>query len=283
MDSPLSPIIADITMQDLEIKALEALTFVPPFYVRYVDDIAMSVPSSQKNSTLETFNSLHSRIQFTLEEGTNKHLNFLDTTIIVRDDTIEFDWYHKPTFSGRYLNFASSQPLCHKKGTIKCLTDRAILLAHPRFQQKNLKFVVKDLNTTLSYTGLQKLRNFIKVHKDPLPTLARNNVVYKISCNDCNASYVGQTGRVLATRVNEHRKHINRNTKQISVITEHRQSGHEFDWDNVEILDEEPFLYRRLISEMIYIKRQTNGLNLQNDMDLLGDLYNLIIQDLNRV
>ncbi|XP_011882563.1 PREDICTED: uncharacterized protein LOC105570172 [Vollenhovia emeryi] len=127
MGSPLSPIIADITMQDLEIKALEALTFVPPFYVRYVDDIAMSVPSSQKTSTLETFNSLHSRIQFTLEEGTDKHLNFLDTTIIVRDDTIEFDWYHKPTFSGRYLNFASSHPLCHKKGTIKCLTDRAIL------------------------------------------------------------------------------------------------------------------------------------------------------------
>ncbi|XP_011858700.1 PREDICTED: uncharacterized protein LOC105556227, partial [Vollenhovia emeryi] len=33
MGSPLSPIIADITMQDLEIRALEALTFVPPFYV----------------------------------------------------------------------------------------------------------------------------------------------------------------------------------------------------------------------------------------------------------
>ncbi|XP_011866087.1 PREDICTED: uncharacterized protein LOC105561048 [Vollenhovia emeryi] len=349
MGSPLSPIIADITMQDLEIRALEILPFVPLFFVRYVDDIAMSVPSSLKAATLNTFNSLHKRLQFTIEEGDDKRLNFLDTTICVVDECIEFDWYHKPTFSGRYLNFSSSHPACHKLGTIKCLTDRALLLSHPRCHRKNLRFVVdvlldngyplplifqtirgrlkticknqksgstntinthtsdtqnvkrffnipyipnvsekfrhvvQDLNLNLSYTGLHKLRCFIKVHKDPLPTLSRSNVVYKISCKDCNASYVGQTGRLLSTRINEHRKHINRNTKQLSVITEHRHSGHEFDWGGVDILDEEPFLYRRLISEMIFIKRQTNSLNAQNDTELLGDLYNLIIQELSQV
>jgi len=29
--------------------------------------------------------------------------------------------------------------------------------------------------------------------------------VYKINCNDCSASYVGQTKRQLGTRINEHR------------------------------------------------------------------------------
>ncbi|XP_011867795.1 PREDICTED: uncharacterized protein LOC105561973 [Vollenhovia emeryi] len=51
MGSPLSPIIADITMQDLECKAMETLRFRPMFYIRYVDDIAMSVPSTMKSST----------------------------------------------------------------------------------------------------------------------------------------------------------------------------------------------------------------------------------------
>lgn len=49
---------------------------------------------------------------------------------------------------------------------------------------------------------------------------------------------------------------------QRSVITDHRIQNHEFDWINVEILDRELISGKRLISEMIYIKRQKNSLNL---------------------
>ncbi|KYN32565.1 hypothetical protein ALC56_13046 [Trachymyrmex septentrionalis] len=52
---------------------------------------------------------------------------------------------------------------------------------------------------------------------------------------------------------------------------------YEFDWDNVHILDKEQILYKRLLSEMIHIKKQKLGLNLQNDtfsLDLLHiDLF----------
>jgi len=41
MESPLSPIVADLIMQDLESYTLKNLIFIPPFYIRYVDDIAM--------------------------------------------------------------------------------------------------------------------------------------------------------------------------------------------------------------------------------------------------
>jgi len=49
----------------------------------------------------------------------------------------------------------------------------------------------------LAYHSLNKLNKFIKVQKDPLSNLQKKNVVYKICCNDCDASYVGQTGRLL--------------------------------------------------------------------------------------
>jgi len=55
------------------------------------------------------------------------------------------DWYCKETFSGRYLSFFSEQPKCHKIGIIFGLVDRAILLLHPIFHQKNLKFVINIL------------------------------------------------------------------------------------------------------------------------------------------
>lgn len=41
---PLSPIIADIVMQDLEEKVLHSIDFRLPFYYRYVDDIIIATP-----------------------------------------------------------------------------------------------------------------------------------------------------------------------------------------------------------------------------------------------
>jgi len=86
-----------------------------------------------------------------------------------------------------------------------------------------------------------------------------------------------QTKRILNTRITEHRNHIKRNSPQTSVITDHRlEFNHEFDWDNVEVLDEEINYVKynkRLISEMIHIKKQKQGLNLKKDTDLLHPIY----------
>jgi len=74
----------------------------------------------------------------------------------------------------------------------------------------------------------------------------------------------------LNTRVNEHQSHIRRNSTQLSVITDHRlKSKYEFDWDNAKVLDQESNYNKRLISEMIYIKKQKHGLNAQTDTALL--------------
>jgi len=130
----------------------------------------------------------------------------------------------------------------------------------------------------LAFFGINRLNKFIKVHKDPLPRLSRSNVVYKINCLHCDCSYVGQTRRLLKHRIEEHKSHIRRNTIQTSVITEHRlKHSHDFDWENVEILDEEVYFNRRLISEMIYIKKQHKALNLQKDTELLDPIYSNII------
>lgn len=81
----------------------------------------------------------------------------------------------------------------------------------------------------------------------------------------------------LKTRINEHYCHIYRNTQQHSVITDHGQLSHEFNWIEIDILDDKSNLGKRLISEMIYIKRQKNSLNLHNDIDQFGKRYLPII------
>ncbi|XP_071579118.1 uncharacterized protein [Temnothorax nylanderi] len=344
MGSPLSPMAADIVLQDLETIAFCTLKYIPPFYKRYIDDITLAAPSTLLQHTLDVFNSFHPRLKFTIEIGEDDKLNFLEITMILNNNRLTFDWFHKPTFSGRYLNFMSQHPVCQKRGTAIGLIDRAFLLSHPSLHAKNLSLVIgillnncyplefiygilrerlkflfnrdsntnvrrneeeaasfftlpyiptitekfknaiRELNVRLSYNSLNKMRTFIKAQKDSLPRSNKCNVVYKINCNDCDASYVGQTSRQLQTRIREHRNHINWNTPNHSVITEHRvECNHDFDWKNVEILDHESYYYKRSVSEMICIKRQAKGLNLQTDAEGLPDTYLSVIERLSKI
>ena len=47
----------------------------------------------------------------------------------------------------------------------------------------------------MAYKEINNIRGFIRGHKDVYPKLSHTGVVYKIDCRDCEASYVGQTGR----------------------------------------------------------------------------------------
>jgi len=292
MGSPLSSITADIVMQELETMVLRSVNFPIPIHYRYVDNILMAVPYDKVNYILNAFNNFHPRLQFTLEVG-GKKINFLDT-IILDQNRLKIDWYHKPMFSGRFLNYWSQHPLSQKRGTILGLVNRAFLLSYPEFHEKNLEFVItilfnndytlififkvmtdrikslvnkktfkqnktsQETNETkttkwftilykgnffekfkgvivgtklkLAYHSLNKLNKFIKVQKDPLSNLQKKNVVYKICCNDCDASYVGQTGRLLKTRVVEHRNYARRNVPSISTIADVIHHNHDIDW-----------------------------------------------------
>lgn len=66
----------------------------------------------------------------------------MDLRLNLLNNVVTCDWYHKPTYSGRYLNFMSLNPMCHKIGTIYTIVDRAILLADLPHYQKNLEFCV---------------------------------------------------------------------------------------------------------------------------------------------
>jgi len=54
------------------------------------------------------------------------------------------NWYRKPTYSGRCINFFSSHPEQYKFNTINNLVDQAILLSDKRFHESNL-MIVKNI------------------------------------------------------------------------------------------------------------------------------------------
>jgi len=58
------------------------------------------------------------------------------------------------------------------------------------------------------------------------------------------------------------------------------EEDHEFDWENIAILDEEPQYRKKLISEMLYTRREPHGLNLQTDLEGLPKVYFAIVDGL---
>ena len=114
MGSPLSPVIADLVMRRLQTVSLMSLDLDVVLYFRYVDDICTVVVSSKIDLLLEQFNLFHPRLQFISEVGGDE-INFLDVTISINENGFGFDWYRKPTFSGRFLNFNSNHPMSQKR------------------------------------------------------------------------------------------------------------------------------------------------------------------------
>jgi predicted GIY-YIG superfamily endonuclease len=145
MGSPISSTIAQLVMEHLEESVIEGLNFDILFFKRYVDDCLMAVPENETNNILDKFNSFHRKLQFTIEIENNNTINFLDMTLTRNHKTnrIITQWYTKPTWSGRYLNYMSCHPKKQKLSVIVGLVDRAISLTSPELRPQSLD-KVKD-------------------------------------------------------------------------------------------------------------------------------------------
>ena len=112
-----------------------------------------------------------------------------------------------------------------------------------------------------------KLSHFFS-YKDVTPKALQSMVVYKYSCAGCNACYIGQTSRHLATRIAEHKGVYVRTGQPLScpsfsaVRTHAADSGHgSGTFDGFEILAKASNRYDLGIMESLYIQRYMPSLN----------------------
>ncbi len=126
MGSPVSAVIANLVMEDVEQRALASAPVRLPFWKRFVDDIISAVSRNDIDILLQHLNSIEPSIQFTVERETNGDLAFLDLNVYrTIEGKLETAVYRKPTHTDKYLSYNSHHPVSHKKSVAKTLLQRA--------------------------------------------------------------------------------------------------------------------------------------------------------------
>ena len=127
MWSPISPIVANLYMEDFEIKAIDTAGYPPRIWKRYVDDTFVTIDSSKKGKFLEHINKMDPHIHFTTEDArTDGSLPFLDTLLMPQSaNSLITSVYRKPIHTDLYLQWDSHHHLEAKFSVIKTLKHRA--------------------------------------------------------------------------------------------------------------------------------------------------------------
>ncbi|KAI4455630.1 madf domain transcription factor [Holotrichia oblita] len=131
-----------------------------------------------------------------------------------------------------------------------------------------------DIHITFIPTNRHLFTNL----KTPIKHGNQSNVVYKLDCKDCNKCYIGQTKQYLKKRIYNHQYAVTHNVTAETALSKHsKDRRHNFDFQNTKILKKGNNYKKRLIYEMIYIKKAENAVNFRTDIDHLSVIYNNLI------
>ena len=112
--------------------------------------------------------------------------------------------------------------------------------------------------------------------KDATDQSLKSGVVYELTCNDCDVTYVGETARNLGKRVSEHRAGVCNDHPEVSAAAEHMLSyDHHLDWEHPRIIEKDMSTICRRIKETLAIHTRTT-MNRDKGLELSKLWLNLV-------
>lgn len=183
MGSPISGTIANIFMNHIEQVIFNKIVpnrYKIIYWLRYMDDILCLIdePSCKIDQLYSDINSVHDKIQFTIEKEQNRQLNFLDVTIKIQNHQHTFDIYRKPTTTDTIIHQTSNHPETHKHAALRYMLHRlnTIPLDTDNYQKEMNTIVQIATNNGYKENLVTKLNNKIKKQKNtPVPSSQRQN------------------------------------------------------------------------------------------------------------
>ena len=156
--------------------------------------------------------------------------------------------------------------------TLNRRTDRQVTSTNPNLRYVSVPYIpgiservshiFRKFDIKIAHKPTNTIKNKICHLKDKRKNLDKAGVVYQVDCNDCQAKYIGETGRQTRDRMKEHERDVT-NQKPASKIFQHvdGNQGHSFDFENVHVLANEKNLHVRRQLEGIYSFMQPSSIN----------------------
>ena len=121
--------------------------------------------------------------------------------------------------------------------------------------------ILQPYNIRVAHKPTTTLRQLLTNVKDRDEPNNRQGAVYKIKCSDCQASYIGETGRNLNTRLTEHKRATRNGDANNHIAVHHQLTNHNIDWDSAQCLTYSTNYFQRLTLESWYTNLEQTPLN----------------------
>ena len=168
-------------------------------------------------------------------------------------------WVEKTTL--QHASSASCMKVSFVIGSLTLLNNRS---AHTWIDTDLLAKAFHKLNAPCTVImTTRKLKTCLPSLKPLVPKMLRSNVVYKLTCPSCNASYVGQTVRHVQQRVREHLGSKGIMKSHFDACGVDRLSIQDFDF--VSLLDKANKTSKLLTLEALYISKIKPVLNTKDE------------------
>ena len=164
MGSPVSVVVVNLVMEDIEERALSTFHSPPPrFWKRYIDDTCTALHPDLIEPFHSHLNSIEPCVQFTVEKESDGRLAFLDIQLVRGvDGTVTTSMYRIAAHTNQYLSFDSHHPVSHKVAVVRTLMTRADDLSSSGVERAQEE---KEVTTALKENGYPS--GFIHRHSCP--------------------------------------------------------------------------------------------------------------------
>ena len=126
---------------------------------------------------------------------------------------------------------------------------------------ENTSRILQPFNIRVPHKTFTTLRQLLTSVKDKDKSRNRERARYMINYSDCQASYIGETGRNLTTRLTEHKRTTGKGDVNNRIAEHHRLPNHTIHWDSAQCLTCSANYFQRLTLESWFTNLEQTPLN----------------------
>ena len=126
---------------------------------------------------------------------------------------------------------------------------------------ETIAHILQPCNIRVAHKPITTLRRLLTNFKDKDEPEDRQGAAHKIKCCDCQASYNGETGRNLSTRLTELKQAERNGDVNNHIAEDHLKTKHQIDWDSATCLTYSTDYYQCLTLESWFTNLEQMPLN----------------------